>query len=120
LLFLACIGETLADFHSDWSRPDCSAWLKISHSVICPAHSLRSRDGIPSGPLAFDVSKLLKQLGNLSTLITMSESCSSVLNGGEPLTASRLVLDRGDVNTEEKYVLKSYALGAAVCAVSPL
>ncbi|CAB3984253.1 Hypothetical predicted protein [Paramuricea clavata] len=43
----------------------------------------------------------------------MSESCSSVLNGGERVTASRLVLDRGDVNTEEKYVLKSSALWAA-------
>jgi hypothetical protein len=61
------------------------------------------RAGIPSGPVALDVSKLDKQTDTSSTVSSLSEISISDLMGEEGTLDTAL----GDVKTEQKYVLKS-------------
>jgi hypothetical protein len=74
------------------------------------------RAGIPSGPVALDVSKLDKQADTSSTVSSISEISISDLMGEE----GKLDTALGEVKTEQKYVLKSSAFSAGVLAVIPL
>jgi hypothetical protein len=71
--------------------------------AISVLHSFRMRAGIPSGPVALDVSKLDKQTDTSSTVSSLSEISISDLMGEEGTLDTAL----GDVKTEQKYVLKS-------------
>jgi hypothetical protein len=74
------------------------------------------RAGIPSGPVALDVSKLDKQADTSSTVSSISEISISDLMGEE----GKLDTALGKVKTEQKYALKSSAFSAGVLAVIPL
>jgi hypothetical protein len=76
----------------------------------------RMRAGIPSGPVAFDVSKLDKQADTSSTVSSISEISISNLLGEEGKLGTAL----GEVKTEQKHALKSSAFSAGVLAVIPL
>ena len=84
--------------------------------AISVLHSFRMRAGIPSGPVALDVSKLDKQADTSSTVSSISEISISNLMGEE----GKLDTALGEVKTEQKYVLKSSAFSAGVLAVIPL
>jgi uncharacterized protein YciI len=61
--------EVDADFHSGkGTRPDCREWLKTSQKL----GAILTAGRVPSGPFAFDASKLLKQLATSSEVIVIS------------------------------------------------
>ena len=78
-----CIGVTSADFHSEGRRPWPSEVLNNAQRLgaICWLHSFKRRAGIPSGPHAFEVSRLLRHSFTSSTQI--SNSASEVTDSGE-------------------------------------
>ena len=61
---------TSADFHSDGIQLDWRERLKREQrlGVICWLHSFKRRAGIPSGPLALDVSRFRRQLATSHSL----------------------------------------------------
>ena len=74
--------------------------------AIWSQHSLRRRVGIPSGPLAFEVSRLFRWSRTSSTDTSMPESCRS-----EMQTRAVFTSEAGR-KTLEKYLFKSLALPA--------
>ena len=74
------------------------------------------RAGIPSGPVALDVSKRDRQFDTSSTDSSISEISVTDVLGREGILGT--VLDV--VNTEQKYLLKRSAFFPGVLAVCPL
>jgi hypothetical protein len=73
-----------ANFHSAGISPQLNDLLKIwvREGAICHAVSFRSRDGIPSGPVALVVSSAKSVLAT-SSIVSWRSDCPDVEDGDD-------------------------------------